>query len=231
MPHSYQPNCVHKTVAAHTPTRAEQGLPDAGFVFCCFNQSYKVTPTVFALWLRLLKAVEGSVLWLLMDTPEVVQQLHQAAALQGIAVQRIVFAPRAALPEHLARLALADLFLDTVPVNAHTTASDALWAGLPVLTCSGQSLVSRVAGSLLHAVGLHELVTQSLQDYEALALGLARSPERLQTLRKRLADTRFTQPLFNPTLFASHLEKAYAAMAQRARQGLVPQAFDVADLG
>lgn len=227
MPHSYQPNCVHKPRAAQTPSRAELGLPEAGFVFCSFNHSYKITQAVFEVWMRLLKAVDGSVLWLLVDTPAVVLRLQQTVESQGITPQRVIFAPRLPLPEHLARLPQADLFLDTLPINAHTTASDALSSGLPVLTCSGQSFASRVAGSLLHAVGLPELVTENMADYEALALRLARRPELLQALRTRLADNRLTHPLFDPALFARGLEKAYMRMVTRSRKGLKPEGFDV----
>ena len=162
LPDCYQPNDRPRPIAADTPSRAACGLPEHGFVFCAFNQAYKITPAVFALWMRLLAATPGSVLWLLETHAEASANLRAAAASAGIDPQRLVFAPRLALPAHLARHRLADLFLDTLPVNGHTTTSDALWAGLPVLTCAGETFVSRVAGSLLHAVGLPELVTSSL---------------------------------------------------------------------
>lgn len=227
MPHSYQPNCADKPVAVHKPSRIELGLPVEGFVFCSFNHSYKITLAVFEVWMRLLKAIDGSILWLLVDTPETVHRLQQTAESLGVAGQRIVFAPRLPLPEHLARLALADLFLDTLPINAHTTASDALWSGLPVVTCSGHSFASRVAGSLLHAVGLPDLVTECMVDYEALALRLARSPELLQLLKARLASNRMTHSLFDPVRFALDLEKAYVQIVAQSRQGLRPRGFSV----
>ena len=228
LPGCYQINSRRPDMAPVAPTRAEAGLPDNGFVFCCFNNNYKITPEVFSLWMRLLSQLPDSVLWLLADNPEAVANLRHEAALRGVAPERLVFAERAPLPEHLARQRAADLFLDTLPCNAHTTASDALWAGLPLLTCLGQSFAGRVAASLLTAVGLPELVTHSLADYEALAL--AQQPARLAALRARLAAQIATAPLFDTPRFTAHLEQAYAEMVRRSRAGLPPQGFDVGDI-
>jgi predicted O-linked N-acetylglucosamine transferase (SPINDLY family) len=227
LPDSYQANDSRRAIAAHTPTRAEAGLPASGFVFSCFNDNYKITPEVFAIWMRLLRQVEGSVLWLFQGNLDAVANLRRAAVEHGIAAERLVFAPRLELPEHLARQRLADLFLDTLPVNAHTTASDALWAGLPLVTCLGSAFAGRVAASLLHAVGLPELVAANLADYEALALRLATAPTLLAEIRARLARQRSTRPLFDSTRFRLHLESAYRTMYQRHCQGLPPAGFEV----
>lgn len=212
----YQPNCLARDAAPSAPARESVGLPAQGFVFCSFNNNYKITPAVFAVWMRLLLRVEGSVLWLLHDLPEVAQRLREAAQARGVAPARLVFAPRAPLPEHLARHALADLFLDTLPINAHTTASDSLWAGLPLLTCSGGSFASRVAGSVLHAAGLPELVTSSLADYEAKALHFATHPAELAALRRRLAEGRAGSALFDSTRYTRQLESAFMRMLAHA---------------
>ena len=208
----YQPTCLLRESAAATPSREALGLPPQGFVFCSFNNNYKITPAVFTVWMRLLKQVEGSVLWLLQDQPEVALRLRDAAQAQGVEPEQIVFAPRVPQSEHLARHARADLFLDTLPCNAHTTASDALWAGLPLLTCSGHSFASRVAGSLLRTAGLAELVTSNLQDYEAKALQLARSPDTLAAIRCRLEEGRATNTLFDSTRYTRQLESAFLQM-------------------
>jgi len=225
LPHSYQVNDRQRVIAPHTPSRQQQGLPDEGFVFACFNNNYKITPEVFDVWMRLLAQVDGSVLWLLADNEDAVANLRREALARGIASSRLVFAPRAPLPEHLARHRLADLFLDTLPCNAHTTASDALWAGLPVLTCLGATFAGRVAASLLTAVGLPELVTPDLAAYEALALQLATDAGRLAMLRQKLQAQRDSAPLFDTPRFTAHLEKAYLQMVERYRQGLAPQAL------
>jgi protein O-GlcNAc transferase len=202
-------------------------LPPDGFVFCCFNSSYKITPSVFQIWMRLLQAVPGSVLWLLDDNEAATGSLKDAARAAGVDPARLVFASRMAHSEHLARQALADLFLDTLPCNAHTTASDALWAGLPVLTCAGTTFAGRVAGSLLRAVGLPELVTYTLPNYEELALSLGREPRRLAELRAKLASNRTRAPLFDTDRFRRHIEAAYLAMWERRRRGEPPRAFAV----
>jgi predicted O-linked N-acetylglucosamine transferase (SPINDLY family) len=227
LPDCYQPNDARRAVAEHTPGRAEAGLPETGFVFCSFNNSYKLSPSIFGLWMRLLARVEGSVLWLLGSSEAVARNLRREAAAQGVAPERLVFAPRLPLPEHLARHRLADLFLDTLPYNAHTTTSDALWMGLPVLTCPGGSFASRVAGSLVRAVGLPELVVDDLGQYEALALALAQDPARLAALKARLAAEGRRSPLFDTDRFRRHLERAYATMWARAERGEAPKGFIV----
>ena len=227
LPDCYQPNDRQRRIAVATPGRREAGLPENGFVFCCFNNNYKLTPDVFSLWMRLLHRVEGSVLWLLEDNAAAAANLRREAAARDIDPSRLVFAPRADLPDHLARHRLADLFLDTLPVNAHTTASDALWAGLPVLTCVGEAFAGRVAASLLRAAGLPELVTGNLDDYEAAAFRLASRPEELAALKQRLAANRLTCPLFDTDRYRRHLETAYVTMWERAERGDSPQAFDV----
>lgn len=227
LPGCYQVNDRQRVIATHAPSRAQCQLPDTGFVFCSFNNNYKITPPVFDIWMRLLHQVAGSVLWLLEDNPSASANLQREAGLRGIAPQRLVFAPRMALAEHLARHRLPDLFLDTLPVNAHTTASDALWAGLPIITCAGDAFASRVAASLLHAIGLPELITHTLADYEALALKLANTPMLLNGFKNRLAANRLTQPLFDTARFCQQIENAYLTMYQRRQQGLTPAAFDV----
>lgn len=227
LPDSYQPNDTQRQIAVRTPTHAEVGLPPRGFVFCCFNNNYKITPPVFAAWMRLLNAVNGSVLWLLEGNAAAAHNLRAAAVSAGISEERLVFAGRVEADEHLARHRLADLFLDTIPVNAHTTASDALWAGLPVLTCRGDTFAGRVASSLLHPIGLPELVVDGLDEYESLALRLARNPADLMTLRAKLAGNRNSHPLFDIRRFTRHIEWAYRVMWERHERGEVPAGFSV----
>ncbi|WP_448207827.1 O-linked N-acetylglucosamine transferase family protein [Azospirillum sp. sgz302134] len=227
LPHCYQPNDRRRAIAERTPSRADCGLPAEGFVFCCFNSPYKLTPAQFDLWARLLRAVPGSVLWLYAPTALVAGNLRREGEARGLAPDRLVFAPPRPLPDHLARHRLADLFLDTLPYNAHTTASDALWAGLPVLTCRGATFAGRVAASLLHALDLPELVTETPAHYEATALALARDPARLGALRDRLAAARTTAPLFDTPRFTRHLEAAYRAMWDIHRAGGAPRAIDI----
>jgi protein O-GlcNAc transferase len=233
----YLPDTFMATDSGHeiperTPSRAEAGLPDGGLVFCCFNNSFKITPDVFDVWMRLLREIASSVLWLSAANAGAVERLRREAQQRGVDADRLVFAPR--LPrnaDHLARLRLADIFLDTLYYNAHTTASDALWAGVPVLACPGSTFASRVAGSLLHAVGLPELVTRSLADYEALASKLAREPALLGSLRRKLAHNRDRYPLFDTARFTRHIEAAYTAMWERAQRGEPPTSFAVAPTG
>ena len=208
LPDSYQPN-DRKRPVAKTPSRAECGLPDNGFVFCCFNQTFKITEDFFNCWMRLLKATPDSVLWLLDCNRWAKQNLIEQAALHGITSQRLIFAPRVSIAEHLARHAHADLFLDTLPYNAHTTCSDALWMGLPVLTCVGDTFASRVAGSLLKAAGLDELITHTLKDYENKALSLAKNPQALNTMKQKLMSEKMTSALFDTAKFAKSLEAIY----------------------
>ena len=199
----------------------------SGFVFCCFNNNYKDTPEIFAVWMRLLAQVPGSVLWLLGATHWAEENLRREAQHSGIAPERLIFAPRTSFADHLARHRHADLFLDTVPVNAHTTASDALWAGVPLVTCAGRSMASRVAGSLLSAAGLPELVTYDLVSYERLALQLARSPERLAALQAALARTRAEGPLFDAARKTRQIEAAFTRMWEIACRGEAPRSFAV----
>ena len=218
LPHCYLPGDGKRTIDA-APTRAQCGLPDAGFVFCCFNASYKILPDMFAIWMRLLAEIQGSVLWLLETNAQATANLRREARARGIASERLVFAPRVPVARHLARHAVADLFLDTFPCNAHTTANDALFAGLPLITCRGETFASRVSGSQLIAIGLPELVTESLAAYEALALDLARQPEHLARCRERIRSSRVTSPLFD------------AAGYTRALEGLLLDAWEVCATG
>jgi predicted O-linked N-acetylglucosamine transferase (SPINDLY family) len=222
LPDTYQPNDSKRSIPVHTPTRTEAGLPQHAFVFCCFNSNHKITPRVFDAWIRILKQVEGSVLWLLEGNETTISNLRTEAADWGVSPERLIFAKRLPLPEHLARHRLADLFLDTLPYNAHTTASDALWVGVPVVTCVGGTFPGRVAASLLDAIGLPELTTTTPEAYEALAIDLAMRPEKLAAVRGKLAANRLTTPLFDTKLTTRHLEAAYSAMVERHRAGLPP---------
>jgi protein O-GlcNAc transferase len=219
LPSSYQVNDSQRRIAEETPSRAEVGLPTAGFVFCCFNTAYKITPAIFDVWMRLLHRVEGSVLWLLAGDAQACANLRREAEARGVAPERLVFAPRVRSDHHLARQRLADLFLDTFPYNAHTTASDALWAGLPVLTYAGTTFASRVAGSLLSAVGLPELITGSLADYEQLALKLATDQAAVANLKVRLARAGKAASLFDTVQTTRAVEAAYIAMWERWQRG------------
>ncbi len=212
LPGCYQVNDRTRPISSRIPSRSECGLPAAGFVFCCFSASYKITPKVFDVWMRLLGAVEGSVLWLLESNPPATANLKREAESRGVAADRLIFGGTLPNPDHLARFAIADLFLDTLTYNAHTVASDALWGGCPIVTCAGKTFASRVAGSLLHAVGLPELVTNSLDDYEALALMLARNLEQCRGVRDKLREKRLISTLFDSAQFTRHLEEAYEAM-------------------
>ncbi|HVW75037.1 MAG TPA: tetratricopeptide repeat protein [Rhizomicrobium sp.] len=229
LPHCYQANDARRAIAETGPSRHEAGLPGNGFVFCCFNAAWKITPAIFDVWMRLLKALPASVLWLLEDNAAMPRNLQAAACARGIDPSRLVFAPRMAPALHLARHRLADLFLDTLPYGAHTTASDALWAGLPLLTCKGRQFDGRVAASLLQAIGLPDLVTASLEAYETLALALARDPERLAELRARLAANRLSSPLYDVKRFTKAMEAAYGQMMEISREGGRPHSFAVPD--
>jgi protein O-GlcNAc transferase len=228
LPHSYQANDRKRQIADKEFARAELGLPSTGFVFCCFNNSYKITPDTFDGWMRILKQVEGSVLWLLEDNKTAVNNLRKEAQARDVNAGRLIFAQRTPLSEHLARHRAADLFIDTLPYNAHTTASDALWAGLPVLTCMGESFAARVAASLLHAIGLPELVTTTQEQYEATAIELASDPGRLAEVKDRLRRNRLTMPLFDTEQFTRHLENAYTQMYDRYQADLSPEHIYVA---
>lgn len=229
LPNSYQVNDSKRAISDRNFTRVELGLPATGFVFCSFNNSYKILPPIFESWMRILNAVEGSVLWLLDANDTSTNNLRREAATRGLAPDRLIFAKRMPLAEHLARHRCADLFLDTLPCNAHTTASDALWSGLPVLTRMGASFSSRVAASLLNAVGLPELVTTSADDYETLAIRIATQPAELKGLKQKLADIRLSSKLFDTSLYVKHIEAAYIAMHARYQAGLPPEHIDVTD--
>ncbi len=229
MPDSYWVNNSKRALPEATPTRAQCGLPETGFVFCCFNNNYKIAPEMFAIWMRLLQQIDGSVLWLFEGNQIAAQNLRRAAQLHGVSAERLVFAPRMAPSDHLARHRLANLFVDTLPYNAHTTTVDALWAGLPVLTCMGKMFQGRVAASMLHAIDLPELVTHSLEAYEALALKLARNPAALATIKDKLVANRLTTPLFDTRRFARNIETAYTTMWERHQRGEQPEAFSVMD--
>ena len=229
LPNTYQPNDNQRVIADKEFTREEMGLPDDGFVFCCFNNNYKLSPVEFDIWMRLLGKVEGSVLWLLKSNKWSEDNLKREAEARGISGDRLIFAEKLSLAEHLARHRLADLFLDTFNYNAHTTASDALWAGLPVITKLGQGFAARVAGSLLSAVGLKELITENEADYEALALRLATTPTDLVQIKSKLAANRLTQPLFDSEMFTKHLERGYQLAYDRYFNGQPPDTIWVSN--
>jgi predicted O-linked N-acetylglucosamine transferase (SPINDLY family) len=209
MPHSYQVNDRSRVISDRVFTKQEAGLPEEGFVFACFNSNYKITPDVFDVWVRILHSVKGSVLWLFEENKTAAINLRKEALKRGLAPERLVFAPKMELSEHLARHKLADLFIDTLPCNAHTTASDALWAGLPVLTCMGESFASRVAASLLNAIEMPELITSSLEEYEELAIALGNDHQRVLALKQKLENNRLTTPLFDSSLFTKDIENLY----------------------
>jgi predicted O-linked N-acetylglucosamine transferase (SPINDLY family) len=224
---SYQVNDSKKRIPERMPSRSELSLPEQGFVFCSFNNTFKITPTVFDVWMRLLRNVQGSVLWLLSGNATAEANLRREAQRRGVDPERLVFAPRIGPEDHLARQRVADLFVDTFPCNAHVTASDALWVGLPLVTCAGKSFVSRVAASLLCAMSLEELVTNSLEEYEHRALELASNRSLLQQIREKIAQNRRTASLFDTHRFREQIESAYITMYERHRQGDRPQSFTV----
>lgn len=228
MPDSYQVNDAKRRIAGTVYTREELGLPADGFVFCCFNNNYKILPGTFDCWMRILRQVPGSVVWLFEDNPSAVTNLRREAARRDVDGERLIFAKRMDLPDHLARHRAADLFLDTWPCNAHTTASDALWAGLPVLTRAGESFASRVAASLLTAIGVPELIAATPAEYEALAIRLGSDPRHLEGIRRRVDHNRLTTALFDTERYVRHLESAYAAIYERYRASLRPAHVDVA---
>lgn len=226
LPDAYLPTDASVKIPDAMPRRADFGLPERGLVFCAFSHDYKISPTMFAIWMRLLQKNPDSVLWLMSRSEISQRNLNAAAAAHGVDPARLVYATRVPLVEdHLARYRLADFFLDTYPYNAHTTAADALMAGIPVVTCMGNSFPSRVAGSLVHAAGLGELATQSLADYEALALALAAQPERVARLKARLRESRAASPLFDTAGFCRNLEAAYIAMWRKYRLGAAADAL------
>ena len=229
LPNSYQPNDNTRMISGHSMTKFEMGLPESGFVFCCFNNNFKISTSEFDIWMRLLLKVEGSVLWLLKSNNLAEKNLQLEAEKRGVSSDRLIFAEKIPQSEHLARHRMADLFIDTFNYNAHTTASDALWAGLPVVTKLGQGFAARVAGSLLTAIDLTELITETEPEYEALILDLATNPQRLDAIKQKLAANRVSKPLFNTELFTKHLEDGYQQAYQRYFDGLEPDAIAVYD--
>lgn len=227
LPHCYQANDDRRVIPAEYPTREDCGLPSDGFVFCCFNNAYKITPKVFDRWMRILSAVEGSVLWLLDDSKAAVANLRREAEKRGVDSARLIFAKRLPPAEHLARHRCADLFLDTLPYNAHTTASDALWTGLPLLTCEGSRFAARVAASMLHALDLPELITDDGDEFERRAIELAQHPAQLDEIRAKLAERRLVAPLFDTLKTTRYIEAAFRTMRERRAAGLAPQHFAV----
>jgi predicted O-linked N-acetylglucosamine transferase (SPINDLY family) len=228
LPDTFQVNDTKRQMATRIPARAELKLPDSGFVFCCFNNSFKITPEIFDIWMRLLKKVDDSILWLSERNPAVTRNLREAAKERNIAPERLVFSLfTKEYSDYLATYRVADLFLDTLPFNAGGMASDALWSGLPLLTCSGQTYTARMAGSLLNAIGLPELITTTLEAYEQMAIDLATRPEKLAAIKRKLAENRLTTPLFDTKLFTKHIEAAYAAMYERYQADLSPDHIDI----
>jgi protein O-GlcNAc transferase len=231
LPECFFPSDPTMQAAPQLPSRAQAGLPEQGFVFCCFNNSYKFSAPVFEVWMRLLAGIQGSVLWLSRTNDRAATNLRSAAQAHGIDPDRIVFASRVpSLADHLARQQLADLFLDTLPYNAHSTANDALRAGVPVLTCIGQAFAGRVAASMLRAVNLPELVARNLEEYEAMASRLAADPQLLQAIRGKLTDGLRSSLLFDLYRYRRHIETAYAMMWQRWQRGEGPKSFSVPPL-
>jgi predicted O-linked N-acetylglucosamine transferase (SPINDLY family) len=227
LPDTHQANDRQRRIADKIFTREELGLPANGFVFCCFNSSFKILPKTFASWMRILKAVPSSVLFIFANHPATETNLRAHAASHGVDSHRLVFGKRLPPEEYLARYRTADLFLDTQPYTAGTTASDALWAGLPLLTLTGESFSSRTAASMLAAIGAPELITSTQQQYEQLAIELASSPQRLATIRAKIQDNRLSSPLFDTPRFARNLEAAYTAIYDRYQSGLPPDHVSV----
>ena len=223
LPYTYQPNDNTRVISETVVTRLEMGLPEQGFVFCCFNNSYKISSEEFNIWMRVLGKIEGSVLWLIKANKRAVKNLKKEAQSRGVASHRLIFADKAPQDQHLARHRLADLFIDTFNCNAHTTASDALWAGLPLVTKLGNSFAARVAGSLLTAIGLPELIAESNEGYEALILDLANNPKRLIAIKEKLAVNRLSTPLFDTELFTKHLEDGYQQAYHQHADGKLPK--------
>jgi protein O-GlcNAc transferase len=230
LPDTYLPSW-QRSLPERMPTRSECALPENGIVFCSFNNSYKIRPQFFDIWMRLLRAVDGSVLWLLASNAAVAANLRREAEARGVAQERLVLAPQCKAQDHLSRHRLADICLDNLPYCAHTTASDALWTGTPLVTCIGTTFAGRVAASALEAVGLPELITRSQEDYEALALKLARDPDLLADIKAKLWRQRTSAPLFDADRYTRHVESAYATMYERHQRGEAPEGFAVAALG
>ena len=223
LPHSYQANMRNRSMSDKTFTRKEMGLPDDSFVFCSFNNNYKITPATFDCWMRILQTVENSVLWLFQTNETAINNLKKEAESRGVNSDRLVFASRLPVEEHFKRIQLADLFLDTSPYNAHTTASDALRVGLPILTLIGSAFASRVAASLLKTVNLTELIATNPNEYESIAINIAKNPQKLQQLKSKLKDNVTTSTLYNSSLFTQHIEQAFLAIYDRLEGNLLPE--------
>jgi predicted O-linked N-acetylglucosamine transferase (SPINDLY family) len=231
LPHCFQPNDRKRPIAERRFSRSELGLPEQGFVFCCFNTIYKIQPTVFGCWMRILRQAPGSVLWLAQPNDQAVANLRAETQRCGIDPARVIFAPKMpAIADHLARYQAADLFLDTLPYGAHATASDALWAGLPLLTIRGSAFAARVGASLLSTLGLEDLIAASLPEYEGLAVALATDRSRAESLRARLGVARLSSPLFDTEGYTRSMEAAYAAMLERSRNGLAPEHLELSSV-
>jgi predicted O-linked N-acetylglucosamine transferase (SPINDLY family) len=227
LPNTYMPTDDSREISQKPMNRSDMGLPDDAFVFCCFNNNYKISPTEFDIWMRLLTKVENSVLWLRKSNQFSIINIKNEAQKRKVDPSRLVFADELPMDEHLARQRLADLFLDTFAFNAHTTATEALWAGLPIVTKLGKGFAARVAGSLLNAVDLPELITETEEDYEALILKLATNPTKLAKIKEKLANNRLNQPLFNTELYTRHLENGYQQAYQNYFDGNLPQTIMV----
>jgi protein O-GlcNAc transferase len=227
LPNTYMPTDDCREISEKPMNRSDMGLPDDAFIFCCFNNNYKISSAEFDIWMRLLTKVENSVLWLRESNQLSSINMKNEAQKRKVDPSRLVFADKLPMDEHLARQRLADLFLDTFAFNAHTTATEALWAGLPVVTKVGLGFAARVAGSLLNAVGLPDLVTETKKDYEALILELATNPTKLAKIKEKLAKNRLTQPLFNTELYTKHLENGYQQAYQNYFDGNLPQTIIV----
>ena len=227
LPDCYMPHDNTRQISNKPISRADCGLPENGFVFCCFNNSFKISPNEFDIWMRLLNKIEGSVLWLFKANEWSESNLRNEAGKRGVDADRLVFADNLPLNEHLQRMKHADLFLDTFNFNAHTTASDALWVGLPVVTKVGQGFAARVAGSLLTSIELPELITTSEEKYEALALSLVTDPEKLAEIKGKLEHNRTNAPLFNTKTYTKNLERACTHAYQRYTDGLPPVEFEI----
>ena len=228
LPNSHMATDDRREISERAATRAEMGLPELGFVFCCFNNSFKISPAEFDVWMRLLAKVEGSVLWLVKSNPWVPPNLRKEAQKRGVDPKRLIFADRVSMADHLARHKLADLFLATFDYNAHATGSDALWAGLPVVTKPGHGFASRVGAGLLRAIGLPELIAGSVDEYEILALDLALNPEKLKALKTKLSDLRLKAPLFDSEQFARHIEHGYRRAYDLYADGRAREDIEVA---
>jgi predicted O-linked N-acetylglucosamine transferase (SPINDLY family) len=227
LPHSYQINDSKRPELKRTITRQECGLPEGAFVFCCFNNIYKITPETLKRWMKVLKRVPNSVMWFYFNHSEAPENLKREAQALGIDASRLIFSPYIKMSEHIERNVLADLFLDSLPYNAHTTASDALWANVPVLTLQGKSFAGRVAASLLHAVEMPELITYTEQEFEDKAVDLATHPEKLAALKVKLSKNRLTTPLFDTKLYTKHFEAALIEAYERYQSDLPPAHIEV----